>query len=638
MRALAVMAVLFFHAGFVTFSGGFAGVDVFFVISGFLITRLIVNEVHSTGTFRFGHFYVRRMRRLFPALLATLWLSFIGAAFLFAPQFLSRVGGALVAALFSVSNIYFWAESGYFDPDAILKPLLHTWSLGVEEQFYLVWPVLVVLAVRNRSRWIGPASIALAGLASFLFALDMADGRLAILDVMSGIGDAPRADGPAAVFFLAPFRVFEFAIGALCVWLGGGWKTPKLFAEALLAIGLLLIGLSVLLLDETAIFPSWNALLPCLGAACVILAGAPPVFGKVLTNPVMTGLGKVSYSLYLVHWPVIVFYGYWTFTPLSAGEGAGLIVVSILLAVPMFHLVERRFRLPGAEEVRSSVFLRQSALAATVSGLCWAGLWSSNGWLWRYPEEVQEQLSYEVEALNDYVWKRFLAEERSFDGSDRQKLLVVGDSMGADFVNILGEGGWAGSVDLATVPVLDNCKTLFPVSDAYYETYLPKMEESCRRQHATNLGRSIFAEADAIVVAFEWSESSADVLDEQLAVLRTLNPSAKIAVTARRILTGTGIEFFAHHGGKPNAHEIRTPYFEGNVAINRKLRALQGVTVIDLLQPLCNEDGCQRVTREGVLISYDLAHLTPKGAAYLGERLATMDWPAKFGLRQEAGH
>ncbi len=631
-------AVLLFHAGFVTFSGGFAGVDVFFVISGFLITRLIVNEVHTTGTFRFGHFYVRRVRRLFPALLATLWLSFIGAAFLFAPQFLSRIGGALVAALFSVSNIYFWAESGYFDPDAILKPLLHTWSLGVEEQFYLVWPVLVVLAVRNRSGWIGPACIGVSGVASFMFALDMADGRLAILDVMYGIGDAARADGPAAVFFLAPFRVFEFAIGALCVWLAADRKMPDLFAEALLAIGLALIALAVLLLDEAATFPSWNALLPCLGAAFVILAGAPPIFGKVLTNPVAIGLGKISYSLYLVHWPAIVFYRYWTFRPLSAGEGAGLIVVSILLAVPMFHLVERRFRLRGAEEVRSSAFLRQSALAVIVSGLCWAGLWSSNGWLWRYPEGVREQLSYDVEALNVYVWKRFLAEERGFDDSGRQKLLVVGDSMAADFVNILGEGGWANSVDLATVPVVDNCKTLFPVSDEYYKTYLPKVEESCRRQHAKNLRRSIFAEADAIVVAFEWSDASADILDEQLAVLRTLNPSAKIAVTARRILTGTGIEFFAHHAGKPDAHEIRTPYFEGNLAINRKLRALPAVTVIDLLQPLCNEDGCQRVTKEGVLISYDLAHLTPKGAAYLGERLATMDWPAQFGLRQEAGH
>ena len=144
LRAIAVVGVMLFHFGFENFPGGFVGVDLFFVISGFLITRIIINEFLYTGTFDFISFYLRRARRIIPALYFTLLITFVFSIIILSPQHLQQFGSSLIYAVFGVSNIFFWKESSYFDTTSIYKPLLHTWSLGVEEQFYIVWPFLIV--------------------------------------------------------------------------------------------------------------------------------------------------------------------------------------------------------------------------------------------------------------------------------------------------------------------------------------------------------------------------------------------------------------------------------------------------------------------------------------------------------------
>ena len=193
----------------------------FFVISGFLITRLIRDEVQA-GSFSFANFYVRRARRLFPSLFFTLAASFAAASWLFSPQHLERFGGALLSALFSVSNFYLLEESGYFDIESDFKPLLHTWSLSVEEQFYLVWPVLLFWLISKRPNWSVPLLLFGAGIASFLL------NYLYLKD-------------PATMFYLAPFRVFEFAIGGIMVWGVERLPRPNALLELLVPLGLALI-------------------------------------------------------------------------------------------------------------------------------------------------------------------------------------------------------------------------------------------------------------------------------------------------------------------------------------------------------------------------------------------------------------
>jgi peptidoglycan/LPS O-acetylase OafA/YrhL len=321
LRAVAVASVLLFHLGFSTFSGGFVGVDVFFVISGYLITGIISDEVAETGTFDFGNFYLRRLRRLFPALLATVAISLPFAFWLLSPLNFREFGGSAFTAIISASNIYFWSLVDYFNTANITKPLLHTWSLSVEEQFYLVWPALITFLTLRK--W--PVSF-------FLIAL----GAVSLL------ANLPLTLGHVStIFYWMPFRVFEFVLGAIVLWLPAveSSKTRSMLS----LVGLALIATAVVTYTEKTIFPSVRATAPCLGAACVIYGGINFAANALLGNALSVFVGKISYSLYLVHWPLIVFYRYYIFEPPTLDEQLCLLILSISGACVLHFAVERPF-------------------------------------------------------------------------------------------------------------------------------------------------------------------------------------------------------------------------------------------------------------------------------------------------------
>jgi peptidoglycan/LPS O-acetylase OafA/YrhL len=201
LRAIAVLSVIFFHLNFSLFSGGFVGVDIFFVISGFLITRLIKKEIEATNSFNFLYFYSHRIKRLLPAIFFMFLLTIISDFSLFFPKYFSSFGASLAAAGVSASNFYFWYKSGYFDALDTLKPLLHTWSLGVEEQFYILWPLLMLLILDlKKMKPYFPFFIL------FLFVISLGLSLIFIQHIYAN-------------FYLVPFRIFEFAIGAFTVQL-----------------------------------------------------------------------------------------------------------------------------------------------------------------------------------------------------------------------------------------------------------------------------------------------------------------------------------------------------------------------------------------------------------------------------------
>lgn len=360
LRAVAVLAVVFYHFGQPSFRGGFVGVDVFFVISGYLITGLIVKEIAESGRFDFSHFYARRVRRLFPAMLVTLTVSLLCALLLFSPVQIQRFGNSLAATALSVSNIYFWSEAGYFDISSGLKPLLHTWSLAVEEQFYLIWPALLWLLCRGGSRtvtWV----LLLIGLGSLLLNLLWIAGEF-------------DEEAASTIFYLTPFRIYEFAIGALGIYLAPLIRDRPWLQEAGMATGLGLIVWAVLNFSEATVFPGTAALVPCVGALMVILCGNARLLGWVLTNPVAVGCGLISYSIYLVHWPLLVFYQYYIFRPPDQTEYMALFLTTLLLSYLMYHFIERRFRWQRTVHISSTG--RPRFVAANVGmmlTLCIAG-------------------------------------------------------------------------------------------------------------------------------------------------------------------------------------------------------------------------------------------------------------------------
>ncbi len=288
LRGVSVFLVVLFHLG-TRFKGGFVGVDVFFVISGYLISSVILGEL-STGTFSFFNFYERRVRRILPAFFAMLILtSALGWRYL-TPAELEAYGRSQLAALFCVSNVFFHDQAGYFASPSTLTPLLHTWSLGVEEQFYLVFPVLIVAVYQLYRRMLTPVLCLVA-------AVSLAAAAVTI-----------NHDANSA-FFYAPLRAWEFLVGALlaCDCL------PKIYGvisrNLLSFAGLMLILGAALRYDGGNLFPGVAALVPCVGAAMIIAAGetGSSLVGAMLSLRPVVFLGLISYSIYLLHWPLLVF-------------------------------------------------------------------------------------------------------------------------------------------------------------------------------------------------------------------------------------------------------------------------------------------------------------------------------------------
>ena len=362
LRAIAVLSVFFYHLGIPGFGGGYVGVDVFFVISGFLITRLLITEYDTTGSIDYRAFYLRRLRRIVPALSAVLFLTSIAAVLLLSPTQALAYGQSLMATVLSVSNIWFAGQSGYFDGDATRKPLVHTWSLGVEEQFYLIWPLCVAALARTK-QW-RHVSIALLIIGATLLC-----GYWLTFD-------------PTAAFYFMPFRIGEFAIGALVVVLPPVANRLRWLAPALYGSGVLVIVATVTSYTDTTVFPGVNALIPCLATGlCIWSAPNAGSVTRLISNRLMVQIGLLSYVLYLVHWPVIVFAPYLrAFRTATVWDTGGIIVVTFVVSTLLHWLVERPWRNPTVPLRRFTTVIGTSSFLLFVLGYA---LWAGAGWEWR---------------------------------------------------------------------------------------------------------------------------------------------------------------------------------------------------------------------------------------------------------------
>lgn len=327
LRALAVVPVVLFHAGLAGFAGGYVGVDVFFVISGYLITSIILGDIRQQQ-FSYASFYERRARRILPALFLVMLACVPFAWLLLAPDPFEAFADSLTSTTLFYSNFLFWRESGYFDTAAELKPLLHTWSLSIEEQFYLLFPI-ALMAVWRRAR-AHTGKILLGG----------ALGSLALAEIFNG----PR---PEATFFLLHTRAWELLLGA---WLAYRAATQPItvgnsMGPLLTLAGLLLIAAAVVLFDQQTPHPGLLTLAPALGTALIIVyGGSPGLAHRLLTQRVVVGVGLISYSLYLWHQPVFAFARASSLHELPTAVMLLLIAVAVLLAVLTWRYVEAPFR------------------------------------------------------------------------------------------------------------------------------------------------------------------------------------------------------------------------------------------------------------------------------------------------------
>jgi peptidoglycan/LPS O-acetylase OafA/YrhL len=343
LRAVAVIPVVLFHVEAPIFSGGFVGVDVFFVISGYLITSLILPDIDA-HCFSIAAFYQRRVRRIFPALIAVLFFCAVAGFVLLTPSDYRTLGQSIVATTTFVSNIFFWRQANYFAAPASENPLLHTWSLSIEEQFYLFYPLLLVLLARLKSSRI--AVILTACLLSFLA------GAVLVFFKAS------------ATFYLGPTRAWELLVGGL-VAMAAPTNKDRILDHYAALLGTAFIACSMLFYSSSTKFPGTAALLPVVGTALIIWSGQrePTFVHRFLSLSPLTAVGKASYSLYLWHFPLIAFASYVEIEGLDGRTKATICLGSLAIAFLSLKYIELPFRRPSGSVVGSPVRFALSGMA-----------------------------------------------------------------------------------------------------------------------------------------------------------------------------------------------------------------------------------------------------------------------------------
>ena len=609
IRCFAVLSVLSYHFGFAGIPGGFTGVDMFFVISGFLITRHLLTDVKSEH-FTFGRFYMRRIRRLAPALITTLVVTFLVAAIFMTPMYFQRFSGAAIASLLSVSNIFFWFESGYFDQSASLKPLLHTWSLSVEEQFYLIWPALLFFLRARTAKVIGSVFF-------LLFATSLVAARL-------GTGSIP-----SATFFLLPFRVYEFAIGAMLALIPLAALRGRWWNELLAGLGVVLALVSFTQLQSGIAFPDVNALLPCMAAALLIAFGTSPVVGLLLRNRFSIFMGRISYSLYLVHWPVVVLYKHISFNDVLVGKSRiALIIMTFMLAIALHYLIENRFRKSSGASM--PVRAKRTALWLSVPMLvvaCSVHAFATDGWSGRFNQRVIAAVG-DIEA-KQLTRREFIETPEStsnlpFDNGRTVRILVMGDSHATDGFNALYlDDPLPQTVSVRRLEIDDECLNLFVAGAASSSSEF--VQQLCSNNFNFLQASPLLDAATHVIVSTRWEQSSFAYVPAFVEYLRSRNN--KVIIMGRTAEFKNVPSLVVKQGLDSNIEQLLALDRDRSLdALNDELHELSnslGVSFVDKVPYLCNKarTACDVIDADGNILYTDYGHWTVEGARLFGQRI-----------------
>jgi len=613
LRALAVMPVILFHAGFRAFSGGFVGVDVFFVISGYLITSIIISEKQN-GTFTLVGFYERRARRILPALLVVMFACLPFALLWLLPGDLTDFSQSLVAVSLFASNILFYLKSGYFEPAAELNPLLHTWSLAVEEQYYLLYPIFMLLIWRLGKRVI-----------------------VGILVVMAVISLAAAEWGsrhePVATFFLLPTRGWELLIGALVAFYLFGRDTGKIekvtIGQSLSLVGMLLIIYAVFAFDKQTPFPSLYGLIPTIGTALVILfATEQTMVGKILCGKLLVGIGLVSYSAYLWHHPLFAFARHRSIEEPSKVLLIALAAAAFLLAYLSWRWVETPFR--NKQHIRRNHLVVIGALCSCVLvGIGLAGYFK-NGFVdglspkemrtFYYPSKHARTLYREGVCYLTLEQTPSAFAKECYARNEVGGTLIWGDSHAAAL-----SIGLRKSLSYVIQYTASGCP---PIQDAVI-----LWSPHCKEINDFVMGEIQRIQPQAIVLHADWTsykdyELTAGLM-KTIKYVRSIVPSARVTIlggvpqwlpSLPKVMLLKGIS-------ADKETYLETPIWRELAAMDKELEFVahnNGVKFVSAIDNLCLNEKCQVVTTstEGLtLTAWDYGHLTEGGSVLLVNRL-----------------
>jgi len=613
LRAIAVLAVVAFHFEAPAVFGGFVGVDIFFVISGYLITGIIASEVKD-GTFSFAQFYERRVRRLLPALYAMVALTAIPSFHYLLTSERAEFFRSVAAVVTFTSNFFFWLQTGYFDHAAVEKPLLHTWSLAVEEQFYLALPLLLWTLLRFvRGRVALPLALAALTLASFALGIWLM-----------------RTDRSATAFFMSPPRAWEFLIGGLVATPGFPVLRHALAQNIARGIALVLLAIPIFSLRQGPGFPGFNALTPCIGAAMFIWSGiGVPTLERSRYSPLNVArfFGQISYSLYLWHWPLFTFARFSkSGLVLDATDKLALFALTVAISWLSWRFVEQPFRERRLAPTRGTAF-RIAGLASIVLLAGSAGGWFSS----RTPSDA-DRAALQLESYNDFDYRPLYRVGSCFEPAGgvldasclalapgKTNLLLWGDSLAAHYFH-----GLRAATDPQTTNILQ----------ATQAACMPTFNASAQgtaacRDFATQMD-SFFAthKPDLVILSADWLEYSRPPrFDGMIADLRQtiakLNASG-ISV----VLLGPAVQFRSRLPSmlmrahlrqvEPLADDFVLPdIFVLDRTMQAALPAHEKFSYLSVLDAVCPARQCPITIDGGIPLAWDHAHLTAEGSEYV---------------------
>ena len=426
LRALAVLSVLFYHLKISFFEGGFIGVDIFFVISGYLITAIILKE-KERGTFDLKKFLIKRIKRLLPAIIFVSIVAICFGFLILSPDDLINFSRSIIASIFFISNILYWTESNYFNTISEFKPFLHTWSLGVEMTFYLMWPLMLLLFVKflNSKKII--FFILITSILSILFIEYIyTKGLVFETDALNGFFYGKYISD--TLFYNAPFRFFEFFFGCILCFIPK--KNFKILTnQSFFILGLILILSSILILNYESKIPGISLIPAILGTSFILFFNRENFLTKILNNKFMVGVGLISYSLYLIHWPLISLYKYYNLGPLESFDKIKILALSFIISILMYFFVEKPWRLNYS---KSKKYLSIVALIS-VLGFCYLII-IQNGYVNRLNENEKKLFN----KLKTTAQDEYCTPQKSIFKNVVEKICIKGDEANADII-LLGD-------------------------------------------------------------------------------------------------------------------------------------------------------------------------------------------------------
>lgn len=625
LRAIAVLAVIFFHINKTFLPGGFVGVDVFFVISGFLITSHLFNDL-GRGTFSFLQFYCRRIKRIAPAMLVVVAVTLLAAQYLLLPEDAKVAAKSGVWSVASMANVYFWLfqDSSYFAASSSELPLLHLWSLGVEEQFYLVWPVLAWCSFSLRPRTL------------LILLITAAVASFALAEVAF-----PR--DPSFTYYMLPARAGEFLVGVIAAALVESGVTRRIdahLAAPITALGAILLATSLLFLSESQVFPGVLAIPPTVGTALIIFGGSVRLNGvsRLLSIKALTWIGAISYSAYLWHWPLLAFFRYGYGEP-GVVAGAQLFALTILLAWLTYRYVEQPGRTIAASQwspILGSFFGTSLLLLVVATAFVYVDRLPPS---WRSGEYAARLASLRgldrsTEGVVYVCQRKQLSDADSADKNcamgkgdgEAKDILLMGDSNAAHFVGVIATFAEQSGFRFLNLEA-GSCPPLLTDITPFVSV---KRLAACTASQ--QVWRKALNDTKVVIMGGTWNEyqgASATFLPALFEQVRQLEADGKTVILMGKIAVIDGFDRLCREKALryPNKNCIagRNALSEEIVSMNARLKqfaaASRTVRYFDVNEYLCPQGSCSAYSKEGNSLYFDKWHLSMAGSWQVGKAI-----------------